>query len=213
MAMVRPLPSFASSRHIRHIIIATILLLFVAAPLQLKGTLSILNYQFITNHQNDAVKEVNKICDPQLSPVQIAFGLCGNHPGFLSEFEVALKSVLLNAPLERNISIHILADQEAFDSVKGIFNRTELSTWQTRNPTEIHVHDVTADVPQMESEIIDVFRAHDPNVSPNVGWFALHTMGTYYRLFVERFSETHSLHGYRCRHYGQFRGTVGACRA
>ncbi len=189
--MVRPLPS-GSPRHISHVIIASVLILFVAAQLQLKETLSILNHQFI-NHQNDAgaETEVNKIGDLQLSPIQVAFGLCGNHPGFLSEFEVALKSVLLNAPLERNISIHILADQEAFDAMKGIFNRTELSTWQTRNPTEIHVHDVTADVPQMESEVADVFRAHNPNV----GWSALHTMGTYYRLFVERYvSNTSAKH-------------------
>lgn len=149
--------------------------------MQLKESLSIIN------HQNDVGTEFNKIGDPHLlSPVQIAFGLSGNHPGFLAEFEAALKSVLLNAPLERNMSIHILADQEAFAALKGIFNRTELSTWQTRNPTEIHVHDVTPDVPQMESEITDVFKAHDPNV----GWSAgvvLHTMGAYYRLFIERY--------------------------
>ena len=46
----------------------------------------------------------------------------------------------------------------------------------------------------MEMEIADVFRAHNPNVV----WSALHavhTMGTYYRLFVERYvSKTSSKH-------------------
>eukprot|EP00574_Skeletonema_japonicum_P002978 CAMPEP_0201721722 /NCGR_PEP_ID=MMETSP0593-20130828/6330_1 /ASSEMBLY_ACC=CAM_ASM_000672 /TAXON_ID=267983 /ORGANISM="Skeletonema japonicum, Strain CCMP2506" /LENGTH=341 /DNA_ID=CAMNT_0048212585 /DNA_START=39 /DNA_END=1064 /DNA_ORIENTATION=- len=131
--------------------------------------------------------------DHQLSPVQVAFGLSGNHPGFLAEFEVALKSVLLNAPLERNISIHILADQEAFASLKGIFNRTELSTWLTRNPTEIHAHDVTPDVPQMKREIYDVFKAHTPNLGSD--WIHGHTMGAYFRLFLERFvSKTSAKH-------------------
>jgi len=29
-------------------------------------------------------------------------------------------------------SVHILAHQEAFASLKGLFNRMELATWQTR---------------------------------------------------------------------------------
>ncbi|KAL7523663.1 hypothetical protein ACHAXR_000278, partial [Thalassiosira sp. AJA248-18] len=67
-----------------------------------------------------------------LSPINVAFGLSGDHPGFLSEFEVALKSVLLNAPMERNLHVHILADRDAFVSLDGIFNRTQLPTWVTR---------------------------------------------------------------------------------
>ena len=51
-----------------------------------------------TNHQH---------C--RLSTIHLAFGLSGNHPGFLSEFEVALKSVLLHAPLDRNMHVHIVA--------------------------------------------------------------------------------------------------------
>ena len=188
--MDRPLPNYTSLiyRHIRHIIIASILI-FVAA--QLRSIRSI-NHQFITNHQNDVGMAVNnKIGDPQLSPVQVAFGLSGNHTGFLAEFEVALKSVLLNAPLERNISIHILADEDAFASLKGIFNRTELSTWLTRNPTEIHAYDVTPDVPQMVDEIYDVFKAHNSGL----GWDQIHTLGTYYRLFLERYvSNTSAKH-------------------
>ena len=45
-----------------------------------------------------------------LPPLHVAFGLSGNHPGFLAEFQVALKSVLLNSPLERDLFVHILAD-------------------------------------------------------------------------------------------------------
>mmetsp|Transcript_6226 Transcript_6226/g.9711 ORF Transcript_6226/g.9711 Transcript_6226/m.9711 type:complete len:399 (-) Transcript_6226:73-1269(-) len=196
MAMDRPLSTSTSRsyRHIRytHIIIAFILILFVAAQLRF-GSINH-QFQFIINHPNDAGMAVSKIGgDHQLSPVQVAFGLSGNHPGFLAEFEVALKSVLLNAPLERNISIHILADQEAFASLKGIFNRTELSTWLTRNPTEIHAHDVTPDVPQMKREIYDVFKAHTPNLGSD--WIHGHTMGAYFRLFLERFvSKTSAKH-------------------
>ena len=57
----------------------------------------------------------------QVQVVHVTFGLSGNHSGFLAEFEVALKSVLLNAPLELSLHIHILADEDAFASLKEIF--------------------------------------------------------------------------------------------
>lgn len=48
------------------------------------------------------------------------FGLSSNNPGFLFEFEVALKSVLLNAPLKRDLFVHILADQDSFQALDDI---------------------------------------------------------------------------------------------
>merc|ERR1740124_1095864 len=92
-----------------------------------------------------------------LSPIHVAFGLSGNHSGFLSEFEVSLKSVLLHTPLERNLSVHILADQDAYNSLPDIFNRTELSLWVTRNPVEIHAYDVTQDLPWLKRQIKETF--------------------------------------------------------
>ena len=131
-----------------------------------------------------------QLTEKHLSPAHITFGLSGNHPGFLAEFEVALKSVLLNAPLERNLSIDILADEEAFDSLKDIFNRTLLSTWHMRNPTEIHAHKVTQkDHLQMEDEIIDIYKPHYPEYTMGMGTYS-HTMGTFYRLFVGRYVST-----------------------
>ena len=46
-----------------------------------------------------------------LAPIHVAFRLSSNNPAFLFEFEVALKSVLLNAPLKRDWFVHMLADQ------------------------------------------------------------------------------------------------------
>ena len=88
-----------------------------------------------------------------LPPVNVAFGLSGNHPGFLAEFEVALKSVLLNAPMERNLYIHVLADKDAFSSLDEIFNRTLLPTWVTRNPIEIHAYDISSHLPWLRQTI------------------------------------------------------------
>jgi len=49
----------------------------------------------------------------EASPVHVLFGLSGNHDGFFAEFEVALRSVMLNAPHHSPLEIHIMADEEA----------------------------------------------------------------------------------------------------
>ena len=139
-------------------------------------------YRTTSSHQRSKFSPTT----PQDPAVNVVFGLSGNHPGFLAEFEVALKSVLLNAPLDRSLSVHILADQKAYDSLTGVFNRTELSTWQTRNPTEIYSYDVTPDHPEMEREIMDVFKPHYPD-DTIYDWTSTHTMGAFYRLFVDRY--------------------------
>lgn len=46
-------------------------------------------------------------------PVHVLFGLAGNDEGFFAEFEVTLKSVLLNGPHHAPLEVHIMADEEA----------------------------------------------------------------------------------------------------
>jgi hypothetical protein len=126
-----------------------------------------------------------------LSTVHILFGLSGNHPGFLSEFEVALKSVLLHAPLERDMHVHIIADRDAYLSLAKIFNRTNLSTWETRNPIEIHAYDITPELPQLEQLIFgtfsDTLESSNFRLKDAVG---RHTIGTFFRLFAHRIIPT-----------------------
>ena len=93
----------------------------------------------------------------KLSPIHVAFGLLGNHIGFLSEFEVALKSVLLNAPLERDLVVHVLADRDAYRGAGDVFDRTELSAWVTRNPIEVNVYNVMPQITSLERQIMDTF--------------------------------------------------------
>ena len=129
------------------------------------------------------------------SMLHIVFGLSGNHSGFLSEFEVALKSLLLHAPLERDMHVHIIADQDAYQSLASIFHRTNLSTWETRNMIEIHAYDITPELPQLEQLIKNTF-SHTLN-SPNfqVGdATSIHTIGTFYRLFAHRVIPTNVKH-------------------
>ena len=47
------------------------------------------------------------------SGIHLLYGLAGNLTGFLDEFEVSLKSVLLNSPLDYNLTIHLIVDEVA----------------------------------------------------------------------------------------------------
>lgn len=117
--------------------------------------------------------------------IHVSFALSGNHPGFFAEFEAALKSVLLNAPLERNMHIHILADETAYQDLDGVFNRTQLSTWVTRNAIEIHAYDVTPELPWLEQRIHETLSTATTNFKV---WHATgkHTIGTFFRLLAHR---------------------------
>jgi len=135
--------------------------------------------------------KTNRSRDPAsatLSPIHVMFGLSGNHSGFLSEFEVALKSVLLNAPLERNLSVHILADQDAYNSLHEIFNRTKLSSWVTRNPVEIYAYNVSPELPSLQRKITELFRKamNRPDFRHQEAT-KIHTIGTFFRLFAHHF--------------------------
>ena len=125
---------------------------------------------------------------PFLSPIHVLFGLSGNHTGFLSEFEVALKSVLLNAPMDRNLYVHILADQDAYNSLNEIFDQTELLSWVTRNPVTIHVYDVTPEIPSLQRQIETTFRkaGKKPHFKHTTAT-SIHSIGTFFRLIAHHF--------------------------
>ena len=126
-----------------------------------------------------------------LSTLHVAFGLSGNQSGFLSEFEVSLKSVLLHAPLERNMHVHIIADQDAYGGLAKIFNRTKLSTWVTRNRIEVHAYDITPEMPQLEQLIHGTFShaLERPDFQvEEAAW--QHTIGCFFRLFAHRIIPT-----------------------
>ncbi|KAL7479818.1 hypothetical protein ACHAW6_005543 [Cyclotella cf. meneghiniana] len=137
-----------------------------------------------TNSLNDnSLREQSK---ERLASIHVAFGLSGNEPGFLSEFEVALKSVLLNAPLQRDLFVHVLADNTAFAALDNIYNKTQLAKWVTRNQIEIHSYNVTSRLEDMERVIMDTWTPSFPEIR-NLWEVARHTVGTYFRLFAHWF--------------------------
>lgn len=114
----------------------------------------------------------------------VLFALSGNHSGFFGEFEVALKSVLLNGPVDDPLTVHILADQDAYNAIGDlVFDKAQLQTWTCRNPIRI----ITYNVQRLEQEwkalvLSRMARAADLT---NASAFR-HTVGAYYRLFSGR---------------------------
>ena len=118
---------------------------------------------------------LRKSSQETLSTVNILLGLSGNHSGFLAEFEVALKSILLNAPLESDLSIYIMADSDAYGAMGEVFDRTGLNGSAWRNQIFIETYNVAPYLGNWTRQI--------KSMSENMD-FERHTIGAYFRLYA-----------------------------
>jgi hypothetical protein len=110
--------------------------------------------------------------------VNIMYGLSGNAQGFLQEFSVSLKSVLLNAPLSDNLMIHILADKPAYNSLGKLFNKTGIATWQTRHAITIQTYNIQPNIQPWLQTIQKRMNLSREDATKG------HTVGTWFRLFA-----------------------------
>ena len=108
-------------------------------------------------------------------PLNVLFCLSGNHTGFLAEFVVALKSVLLNAPIDTGMNIHVIGDQEARAALPNILNETQVLTWHTRQPIQIHTYDITNLVKTIRNWKYSICRNHKKILTDES-----HTIGTFF---------------------------------
>ena len=115
-----------------------------------------------------------------LAPVHVLMGLSGSHVGFMSEVEIAVKSVLLNAPLDRDLQVHFMADGLARKAALEFLDRIAISTWKTRNQITFIVHNVEGSIDAWESRINMVFEQERKS---NMNTYR-HTVGAYFRLFA-----------------------------
>jgi len=112
----------------------------------------------------------------------VLFGLSGNHTGFLAEFEVALKSVLLNGPRD-SMDIHIMADEDAFEALYFILHtKANLVNW-VKIPWPIHIK--VYNIQNLEEGWKHIIESRFA-VATNFTSFSLyrHTIGAYYRIFA-----------------------------
>jgi hypothetical protein len=117
-------------------------------------------------------------------PYNVLFGLSGNGTGVFHEFQASLKSVLLNAPLDSPLDIHLVANEDAYFALDKTIETTMMKTFQTRNPITIHVYNVQPLLPSWKAFLKRFFRAHwkvDYDVDDST---YLHTIGAFFRLFA-----------------------------
>ena len=78
----------------------------------------------------------------QNQTVNVLFGMQGNNEAFIDDWEVALKSILLNAPIDASLHVHILANYVARVAVSEKIHNARLLGTRWRNPVTITVYDV-----------------------------------------------------------------------
>lgn len=108
--------------------------------------------------------------------INVLMCMSGAGEGFLEETKVAIKSVILNAPHQGALNLFIMADQAAYDALPKMFGNISLQQWWC--PLSFHVINVESHTKGWDQEI--------ENVSKTEMVDRLHTVGTYFRLFMNR---------------------------
>jgi hypothetical protein len=124
--------------------------------------------------------------------IHILFGLKGKDPAFLAEFQVALKNVLLQAPLDQPMHIHIIADEEAYQAITvkqkqpadplRIFVPSLHQKWMAIQPIQIHIYNVQQLLEQIWTPFLkDKFQSY--SFQSMTGH---HTVGAFFRLLAHQ---------------------------
>lgn len=138
--------------------------------------------QGLNNHGSKAERststKTNKSSDDL---VRVLFGASGDDPGFMSELEVALKSVLLNAPPDCDLEVHYMADKVASLATLKMLDRIDIEEWKMRNKLAITVHNTESYIEKWTKTIDDVWN----HVNGTQNHFR-HSVGAYFRLFAHQ---------------------------
>jgi hypothetical protein len=112
----------------------------------------------------------------------VLIAMSGNEAGFMSEFEIVLKSILLHSPSDDPLTIHIMADGPAYDALHGILHaKANLTNWKTRRPLKIATYNVQSRQEEW-MRVVESRLAFAANFTERS--IFRHTIGTYYRLFA-----------------------------
>ena len=118
--------------------------------------------------------------------MNVLFAISEDNPVTLAELEVALKSVLLHAPLHNPLSIHIMADTPAYLALNELWTSTNLSSWRTRNPISVHAHHISPNMVQRWKQQIRLFFQGAGYQKSQMHLVLEHTIGAYFRLHANR---------------------------
>jgi len=125
-----------------------------------------------------------------VKPMHVLFGAEGNHSGFMSELETAVKSVLLNAPLDTSLDLHFMVDTVAQNAIEERFlHQLNIASWSTRQPLRLHTYNVEPFLPRWIDQIKQTYRHYPPEMER-----FRHTAGAYFRLFANELLPSHVQH-------------------
>lgn len=117
--------------------------------------------------------------------------LSGNATDFINEWEINLKSVLMNAPIDSNLHVHVIADDKAYEAVNERLGLSELPSSRWRNAVTITVNNVESKVQEWHSKLKNILSGGSVSGNaqttkgPKPLWFDMKIgMGGYFRLFA-----------------------------
>jgi len=108
--------------------------------------------------------------------LHVLFGMMGTAESLYSAWEVSLKSILVNAPIDADLEIHVLCDEDAYGAVRQRIRDAKLRGSLWRNQITIHLYNVEAYNKQWR-EFLRTRLGHD-DLDPRV------SLGGYYRLLA-----------------------------
>lgn len=118
----------------------------------------------------------NVVGADSVGKVHIIYGLMGNRTGFINEFHVSLKSVIMNAPIDMGLDIHVLTDVDAFNNLERVTEEEiMLHTLVSRHQISIVVYNIERRRREWQKRIASYTGRR---LSKK------HTKGTFFRLFA-----------------------------
>ena len=120
--------------------------------------------------------------------VHILYGLFGKNTAFFQQWEVSVKSVLLNLPLDQPLHLHLICNQLACDAILTILSQQEtgLKDSRWRQPLTITLYNVEA----LEKDLFEYIASK--NVSRDFSR-GRHTLGAMYRLLAHKIILPHNI--------------------
>mmetsp|Transcript_32298 Transcript_32298/g.78569 ORF Transcript_32298/g.78569 Transcript_32298/m.78569 type:complete len:403 (-) Transcript_32298:43-1251(-) len=101
--------------------------------------------------------------------------------GFMDEWEVQLKSLVIHAPTDYHLHVHVIVNQAALESIQERFQKHSLTDIRSRNSIQMTCY--PAD--QYEAEWNELIY-NSTNKTPFENAKRIYTIGAYYRLIADR---------------------------
>ena len=152
----------------------TLLLLLVVVVVQiLMSIYTNLPFACITDFVDSSLskgEEVRNLLSKKNRKLNVLYGLSGNTPEFIAEFGVSLKSVLLNAPLDADMDVHLIVDASAYHAAVKLLRLHTIKGSIWRNQIHIIFYIVSEEKKShYENHVIDVLPVKNVTTGKRVG--------------------------------------------